>query len=241
MVDSIRLSFSAAKPPKDSNAAYRMVIKTADGKHSFNALIAPVEITYANFGQVWTEVPRDGKMPYLLREAYKLPKITVKMQLVKEADPDWDATGALKVLTTMSNSGVPLKISYGGYFESSFLWRMTDYSFTSKRRRPSTNVITWAEVDMEFTVVNDVVLSTGPLNGGVSHSSYSGGSSSNSHSVSKPPGSKVGTRKYKFKKGDTLNSLALKFYKDVKYWRYLGDINHIKDVKKIKVGQVIKY
>lgn len=45
---------------------------------------------------------------------------------------------------------------------------------------------------------------------------------------------------YTVKKGDTLKSLAAKFYGDYKLWHKIAKANNIRDPSKVKVGQVLR-
>ncbi len=47
-------------------------------------------------------------------------------------------------------------------------------------------------------------------------------------------------RMYTVKKGDTLFSIAVKFYHDRNKWKLIANANHIRDPKKVKVGRKIK-
>ena len=220
---------------------FAMHIVQIDGKNGFGVPIAPVEVEYSNMGLNWTEINRDGRLPYLVHESNKLPTISFTLTLAKSSDPYWDATGALKVLKNIANSKTPVKIRYGGHFESSLLWRCSNFSFRSIRRHPNTQAITRAEVDLEFKMVQDVIIKTGPVGGGADNS---GGNSGGSNKIQKPNVKNAGKRKYKVKKGDTLHKLSYKFYKKSRYWRYLADINKIKNPKydgKLTPGKIIKY
>lgn len=144
----------------------RMLIETTDHLYRYYTIAAPVNIQYGGYGYVWTQVPRPGKMPYLLMESWQLPTVTFSLEMADENNPDYDCTAGLKQLGYMAATSRPIRIVYGGYFENR-VWRMTTFNFESKRRHPDTNVITWATINLEFTMANDVVLSTGPTTGGV--------------------------------------------------------------------------
>jgi LysM repeat protein len=206
---------------------FRMRIVQTDGKNDFGLLLAPREVNYDNWGVNWTQVARDGKRPYLVKESIKLPTISFSTILAKAEDPFWDATSTLRRLKNLASSTVPVTITYGGYFESSYIWRCTNFSFASVYRHPTTNAITQATVEFEFTLVQDAVISTGPVSGGA-RSTWGVPTKTKN----------LGKRKYKVKKGDTLHKLSLKFYKSSRYWRYLADLNKIKHVKP---GKTIKY
>jgi hypothetical protein len=211
-----------------------LLITTINNHSPFYAQIAPTEVTYANFGNNWTEVPRDGKEPYLVKESKKLPTMSFTMVVANDMDLNLNQQGRLNTLKNLAHAVAPLKISYGGYFESIYRWRCTNFSFKSVRRHPTHHFITWAEVEMEFTLASDVNTSVGPVST----------SKSRSQSRYKPLGSKVGKRRHRLKHTDTLASLAKHFYRNTRYWRYLGDLNKIKNPRRstrLRRGRVIRY
>lgn len=214
-------------PPDIDESPYAMVIKTLDQTYFFGAPIAPREVSYTGWGLNWTEVARDGRGPYLVNESTKLPKISFQLIIGNSKSTNWDATETLKTLRSLSMTRKPIQLTYGGFFESNYLWRMTSLDFSSVYRHPETNAITQATADVEMTVLSDVVLTLGPV------------SNKPKPLPKKPTGKNVGKRKYTVKKGDTLHKLAHKFYKNVAYWRYLADLNKIKHLP--KPGKKIKY
>jgi len=221
---------------------YRMLIKTIDGKLEFGALFAPRDVEYSGFGRVWSEVARSGRTPMLVHEGNKLPTMRFTMTIAKR-DPEADVRPHLDRLRKMSESGVPVKIIYGGGFDN-LTWRLTDYSARSTMRHPSKSYITRAEVDLTFTVVSDIKNASGPVTGGVKankKSAPSANSKSAAVSQIKAKSSAKKTRYYTMKRGDTLYALAIKFYGDASRWRELADRNNIKNVRTIPVGKKIKY
>ena len=42
------------------------------------------------------------------------------------------------------------------------------------------------------------------------------------------------------KRGDTLSSIAAKFYRDASKWRKIADANGIRDPKNLKIGQKLR-
>lgn len=45
---------------------------------------------------------------------------------------------------------------------------------------------------------------------------------------------------YVVRRGDTLSKISLKMYKNAKYWKEIQKANHIRDPKKLKVGQNLR-
>lgn len=214
----------------------RMLIQTSTGTYKTYLPFAPKEISYTNWGINWAQVPRDGRLPYLILESRTLPVLNFTTTLANSRDQNNPVTDTLWNLKVLSETTLPIKLTYGGYFESKYTWRITKFEFTSQERHPTTSEITKAEVSLEFTVVQDVVLSTGPVSGGVKPPATP---------AKKPttPTKKAPKKKYKtytVKKGDTLISIAIKLFKNASKWRYLADTNKIKN-HKIKPGQKLKY
>jgi hypothetical protein len=150
-----------------SRSGPRLTVSTVDYKYFFKATAAPVEVSYSGYGYTWSETPRAGKTPLLLMESWALPKTSFTMQYADEMNPNFDCTPGLQQLAFMAGQMSPVLLKYGVYFESTRRWRITRFDFTSKRRHPTTDAITWAEINLEFTQANDVVLTTGPVSGGV--------------------------------------------------------------------------
>lgn len=231
---SISLPASVTKaPPK-----YRMYIRTLDNKYKFGAPFAPKNIEYGGFGKTWAQIPRDGRSPLLVPQDNKLPTLSFTL-VVARPDPDYNATSGLDVLKNIANSSSHVSITYGGVFDSGRVWRMTGLTFRSVQRHPVTSHITHAEVDLEFTAANNVLLSTGPLKGG------------KKPAAPKPPAPKKPVAKkpttttkkaktYTIKTGDTLISIAGKVYGDTSKWRDLAIKNDIKNPRKLPIGKVLK-
>lgn len=217
-------------------ATKKMLIQTSTGTYKTYLPFAPKEISYTNWGINWAQVPRDGRLPYLVMESRTLPVLSFNATLANSRDLNASMQNTLWNLKVLSETTLPIKITYGGYFESNYTWRITKFEFSSVERNPVTSAITKAEIDLEFTVIQDVVLSTGPVSGGVKPPATP---------AKKPtaPTKKAPKKKYKtytVKKGDTLISIAIKLFKNASKWRYLADTNKIKN-HIIKPGQKLKY
>ena len=214
----------------------RMTLRTIDNKHVINFPIAPREVTYSNFGWVWEEVERDGTTPYLLRSSFALPTVEFTAKLAYSMEPLRSVEPLMGVLKNMAHSTTVLTMKYGGWFDARS-WHITDLTFKTVQRNPTTNAPTWVEADITLTNAVGVKLTVGPVSGGKKSSSSKSSKSTKKTSSKK----KTKTRKYKIRKGDTLMMLSSRFYSTPEKWRYLADINKIKNPKKLKVGSTIRY
>lgn len=211
----------------------RMVLRSIDNKMVMNFPIAPVEVTYTGFGWTWAEVPRDGRHPYLVKEAYQLPTMEFTAKLVYSREPDRSVEPLMVILKNMKQATTILTMKYGGWFDAR-LWRIDELEFKTVRRSPLNNSPTSVEASITLKNVSDIKLTVGPISGGKK-------TTTKKPSTTKKPAKKSTTKKYKVKKGDTLYKLANRFYNDPGKWRYLADLNKIKNPKKLKVGSTIKY
>lgn len=210
----------------------RMILRSIDNKYVVNFPIAPREIDYEGFGWEWTEVERDGRAPYLVRESYRLASMTFTARLVRSELVDQSVDDLMIGLQNLASTTVALTMKYGGRYDAK-IWRMEDLTFSTLQRHPVSNVPTHVEAEITLRVASDIKLAVGPISGGKKSPAATKKPSTPSKKTSK-------TRYYKVKKGDTLIKLANRFYGDPDDWRYLAKINKIKN-RKIKVGQKIKY
>jgi LysM repeat protein len=226
-----------AAPPK-----YRMYMETTDRRYRFGALIAPLEVDYSGFSNTWSEIPRAGRAPYLVREASKLATMDFTINLVYPPDPDYSVQGWLNHLIGMSRHTAPVNLTYGGTLDTR-LWRMTNLGIHVLRRHPVTSAPTHAHVDVQLTQASDIKLSSGPISGGKSSTSSSKTTSKSKKTTSSKSSSKKKSKihYYKVKKGDNITRIAIRVYGNAASWRRLADLNNLKNPKKLKVGQRLRY
>ena len=139
------------------------------------------------------------------------------------------ADDQLKRLQQLAKAKLPLTIEYEPRTDGS--WVITSLSYDSQLRELGTSEIARAEVQIEFTEYVDKLMTQQPPGKGSGGGGSGGGK----------PGS--GDKKrvtYTIKKGDTLYSIAKKFYGDADRWKVIAKANDIKDPRKLKVGKVIK-
>lgn len=224
----------------------RMVIRTVDGSILYNVRMAPKDPTYTGFGNSWSQVAVPGLAPFLVKEAVNLKVISFSLIIADPANQDADIMNDLRTLKSLADTTKPIKIAYGGYFES-FTWRMTNYEIDSEQRNPGNSKITRATVNLEFTQKNDVADYTGPVTGGAkatkstTSSSTSSKKKTSTNSQSSTSKKKTATKVYVVKKGDTLSGIAYKLYGDTSKWRDLAKANGITNPRLLQVGTKLKY
>lgn len=184
---------------------------------------APVEMETSGLAPTFTEAERPGRSPLLLRASDRAPVISFEFflgsrDLQKSIEPE------LKILRGIADSEDRAILSYGP--SEGGLFRITSFGYTVSQRQQGTNAITRATVAATFTRAVDVDLHNGPASGGAKGK---GGKNDDNK--------KNAVKHYVVKKGDTLQSIAHKFYKDTSKWRKIADANHIKHPKKLKVGK----
>lgn len=214
--------------------AARMVLRTIDNKYVVNFPIAPREVEYGGWGWTWTEIPRDGKTPYLVKEGFQLHTVSFTAKLVHSEVSDHPVDLEMVRLKDMATNTIPLTLKYGGWMDAR-IWRIEELTFNTIQRHPVTNFPTHVEADITLKEASDIQLTVGPISGGKKTTTKAPPSSAKKSTK---------TRYYKVKKGDTLLKLANKLYGDPQKWRHLADLNKIKNPKNskaLKTGSKIKY
>lgn len=213
---------SAAQNPQHK----RMTILSEGGTPELTVPFAPKEVTHTDLVPGYTELDRAKGAPLLHRNQPKNRKQSFVLFFGHRSLQN-DVTTGLNKLINISQSSKRVRIKYGT-FETG-LWRVSTLTINSSERNLD-GEISRATVTIELTAVvgEKATAGNGPVSGGTS---TSGGSSK---------GGKAIPRYYTVKKGDTLKSIALKFYKDATMWKPIADLNKIKDPKKIKVGTKLR-
>jgi hypothetical protein len=207
----------------------KMMLRPLGSKHSLVIPFAPREVTYSNGARVWTEVARDGgRTPLLVNSATGLKKIAFQL-MVTDLDYDEVVTSTLNVLRNLAKKKTPILIGWSSWEVGH--WRITGLSTQSLLRHKNSNEITRATVDLEFTLASDAKAKLGPV---------SGGKGGDSDQDSDEDTSKMPTW-YTVKKGDTVITIAMKFYHKYEMWRFIAALNDIDDPhKELKVGRKIR-
>lgn len=194
-----------------------------EGGTAFTVPYAPRETTLENIAPRFDVIDRGGREPLLLRSADSLP--TMNMELVLAyPDPHRSVEPSLTALRQLAKSGKRLRVKLdstsGGH-----RWRLTGFTQQVLARQPGTNAPTRALCTLTFTAASDAVVEVGPVSGG-----HNGGGKGGKDDDKNRP------KFYVVKKGDTLQSIAERFYGKASYWRGIADVNNIRDPRKLKVG-----
>src|SRR5690349_19885623 len=112
---------SQQPPAFDPHAApRRMIIQTSSNTFKVALPFAPKEINYSNWGINWSQVNRDGRLPILVAESSQLPVLSFSATLGNSRNQDAPLTNVLGYMKAWTETTLPIKITYGGYFESRF-------------------------------------------------------------------------------------------------------------------------
>lgn len=221
---------------KQPDPAYRMAFAPVDQPSNILYIpYAPVEVTH-NHNADYADVNRPGKKPALVytnqqRKTMSFTLVVADKYLAVPGQPTSpvqtvSASHVAITIADWSRLGTRLRITYG-YFETN-VWRITQCTINTKKRRQDSNDFAHAEIDLTLSEVQDPVVGTGPVSGGVKPA------------PSKTTTTAPKTRTYTVKRGDTLYGISIKYYGTGGSWRRIADANKIKDPDKLKVGQKLK-
>lgn len=203
-----------------SGAINRLVIKTIGGDIKFESRFAPREVGYGGFEAVYQEVSRPDRQPLLRRSGNTLRTISMDI-FVGSRDIENSVRKELKTLERLAKARRPLIIEYDPH--TAGYWHITSMSYGSEERTSDkSNEITRATVSIEFTEVTDKTEFTINRKTKI-----------------------IGTERpktYKFKKGDTLQKIAKKYYGTTNplILKAIAKANKIKNPKHIKPGTSLK-
>jgi LysM repeat protein len=192
----------------------KALMSTIDGAIVFTLPFAPRDGQYSNYGQNWQEQTRVSNAPLLNSNGSLLPRISITLEL-------WDGdTGTvddqIATLVELSNADSAIRYSYGP--SEAGLWRFTSLQINPIQRATS-NGISEATAEIVMSRASDLSFSVGPVAGGVKPSTAS---KKSPKSGGKGTGSSA-PRYVIFEKGDTLSSLAIKYYKNAALWRRIAN------------------
>ncbi len=186
----------------------KMVMHTDNGNHRLVVPYAPREVEQANLAGDWVEIERPGRSPILSRASDPLKTLGFELFLGQPA-PNKSAGAEMQLLKKLADSPSPIVVRFSA--AEAGLWRITDLTISSVHRREGDNAITRATANLTLTRASNYKAALGPATGGAA-----GG------------GGEGGGRTYQVKKGDTLHTIAAKFYDDHSKWRVIADANKIK-------------
>jgi len=198
----------------------RLIIKTVSGNLQWSSKFAPREVGYAGFEATYQEVTRPDRKPILRRSGNMLRKISMDI-FVGSFNIEKSIRTDLRTLERLASARRPLVIEYDAHTKG--FWHITALSYGSEERtKRESNDITRATVNIEFTEVTDKTEFTINRKTRI-----------------------VGTERpkaYTYKKGDTLQKIAKKYYgtTDPLIIKAIAKANKIKNPKHIKPGTKIK-
>ena len=202
---------------------------TGDGGLVVVLPFAPMPTELSGLAGTWTQLPRPGRLPLLLRSAHTLPELKFTLMI---ADPliDVSVEPLVNLLVAAGASGQRFTVCYGP--QENGLWHITALSINAVARQPLTNLITQASAAMTLTAVSDVT-NVGPLSGGVRVAPPG--------VPAAPPGTPPGPagRTYTVVAGDTLWAISLRFYSNPLFWGRIADANHIVTPRLLQIGTVL--
>lgn len=214
---------------------HKMTIKTANGVEAFTTSYPPLEVTYGGFEGQFEEIARPGRKPLLRKSGQALRTISMTLLVFGGRLESKSADDQLLKLQRLANARLPVVIEYEPRTDGN--WMITSLSYDSQMRELGTSHVARAEVQIEFTeYIDKLMVQKEPGKGGGGGGNGGGGGGNGGG------GGGSGNKKvtYTVRKGDTLYSIAKKFYGDADRWKVIAKANDIKDPRKLKVGKVIK-
>lgn len=193
----------------------------AEGGKTFTVPYAPREGTLTGVAPVFDNIGRGGRSPLLLRSGDSLEEYSFEL-IVAYPDPQQSVEDELEKLRDMAESGKRMAVRLNPTTARK-QWRITGFSQQTIGLVHGTNDASRALVSLTLTQASDAAVNVGPLSGG------KGGD-----------GDKDRPKFYTFKKGDTLQEIAKRFYGKASAWQKIADANKIRDPKKIKVGTKLR-
>lgn len=212
-------NLTAKIPAKPNRFPGKFAIVPSDGSAPFIAPHAPKDVTYKANGVTWTQVSRPTLTPISTSGGIALKVFTVTLFLGSQ-DYEESIDDLLQRLEDMSNMTTNLEVEYeprtAGY------WNITALDYSSNLRQEITNVITRADVNIEFTQASNF----------------------DAKSIV-ASGVKVPNHVYIVQKGDTFSKIAIKFKKyGITKWQQIADYNKVNGIsmspKALKTGMKIK-
>ena len=243
----------------------KMVIMGSNGS-TFEVPWAPRAVTHSGLGEDVVEIERAGRYPELAVKAPQLHKMSFGIVLGR--DIGRSVEGDLKRLEDIIKAGGWVQILYGP--RESGLWKNTGFSYDSVEREPVQNQISRASVTLDWTEVPDARVTVAQksldfnlrddaatatisqslvelarttralVSGGASSGGSSGSPGGVSGGATGTGGSTTTTPPHIVQSGETLLSIAQKYYGQYgeQFWRLIGDYNKI--AGSLNIGQVLR-
>lgn len=223
-------------------AAHRKVTLTGADTTVTLDVTSP-EVLFDVLADEWIETPRPGSRPFLERASRPLRRLSFDAKF--GVGGDIDITDRLVALVQMAHAGRILDearrsitVSYSG-LESALAvtntgsWTITSLSIRSLRRRAD-NTISRASLSIELT---ESSLPLRPGRPGTSPTSP--GAVAANPTATPSPKPDTAPRRSVVAAGDSLWSIAQRFYGDGGEWRRIAEANGIRDPRRLAAGQTL--
>ena len=203
----------------------KLIIRTVTNDISYTPPFAPKQISYYVTGRKYNEVERPDRKPVTTSPGISLKQMSMELfigsnNFEKSIDSD------LATLEQLAFTKQILLVEYDPRTQGQ--WNITSLDYESIERQDGSNIITRANVNIEFTEAIG-------FNTKTNVASLVAGSASlvaSSTSTSNP-------KTYVIKKGDTLSAISIKFYYTPNKWRIIADAHKL-DPKNLKIGKTIR-
>ena len=203
----------------------KLIIRTVTNDISYTPPFAPKQVSYYVTGRKYNEVERPDRKPVTTSPGISLKQMSMELfigsnNFEKSIDSD------LATLEQLAFTKQILLVEYDPRTQGQ--WNITSLDYESIERQSGSNIITRADVNIEFTEAIG-------FNTKTNVASLVAGSASlvaSSTSTSNP-------KTYVIKKGDTLSAISIKFYYTPNKWRIIADANKL-DPKNLKIGKTIR-
>ena len=203
----------------------KLIIRTVTNDISYTPPFAPKQISYYVTGRKYNEVERPDRKPVTTSPGISLKQMSMELfigsnNFEKSIDSD------LATLEQLAFTKQILLVEYDPRTQGQ--WNITSLDYESIERQSGSNIITRANVNIEFTEAIG-------FNTKTNVASLVAGSASLVASTTSTSNPKT----YVIKKGDTLSAISIKFYYTPNKWRIIADANKL-DPKNLKVGKTIR-
>lgn len=207
----------------------KMVLRC--GNLSLTVPYAPATSTTTGFGSTWSEVPRPGLKPLLLRQGFQLERQNWELFFGYQ-DYNRHVDKELNVLTAMSKSSEPVRITYGP--GGTKTWHITSLSIETLKRAQQSNQVSRAVASIELTETSAIRPAPGPVRGGVKPPAV----------VARPRPStgvrKAPARTHTVSRGQTLSAISNIYYRTPTRWPEIAKANRIRNANRIEIGQKLR-
>ena len=203
----------------------KLIIRTVTNDISYTPPFAPKQVSYYVTGRKYNEVERPDRKPVTTSPGISLKQMSMELfigsnNFEKSIDSD------LATLEQLAFTKQILLVEYDPRTQGQ--WNITSLDYESIERQSGSNIITRANVNIEFTEAIG-------FNTKTNVASLVAGSASLVASTTSTSNPKT----YVIKKGDTLSAISIKFYYTPNKWRIIADANKL-DPKNLKVGKTIR-